>query len=186
MDKSELLKELNLSKYVAFDFETSGLSSKEDRIIEVAAILFENGEVKDSFVTLVNPRRPIPYLITRITGISDEMVIDAPYEKDMVSDLFEFIGDYPLVAHNIYFDIDFLGELAERYDLPKPENDLYDTLQLSRTFLYFQPTHNLSALAEFFNRSSAGAHRAESDTENTGFAFQDLVKEAASYPLDVI
>ena len=186
MDTSTLLEKLDLSNYVAFDFETTGLSSEDDRIIEVAAVLFENGEVKDSYVTLINPKRPIPHFITRITGISDEMLIDAPYEKDMVSDLFKFIGNHPLVAHNIHFDIDFLGVLANRYDLPEPENDLYDTLQLSRTFLYFQPTHNLSALAEYFNRSSAGAHRAESDTMNTGFAFQDLVQEAASYPLDVV
>ncbi|MDP6532859.1 MAG: helicase C-terminal domain-containing protein [Candidatus Marinimicrobia bacterium] len=186
MEKAALLKQLDLSEYVAFDFETTGLSSENDRIIEVAAILFENGEVKDTFVTLVNPRRPIPYIITRITGISDEMVIDAPYEKDVVNDLFDFIGDYPLIAHNIHFDIDFLRVLSDRYELSAPENDLYDTLQLSRAFLYFQPTHNLSALAEYFERSSAGAHRAESDTENTGFAFQDLVWEASSYPLDVI
>ncbi len=108
MNNADLLKELNLSSYVAFDFETTGLSSENDRIIEAAAILFENGEVKDTFVSLVNPRRPIPHMITRITGISDEMVIDAPYEKDMVNDLFDFIGDYPLIAHNIHFDIEFL------------------------------------------------------------------------------
>lgn len=186
MDRPALLKKIHLDSYVALDFETTGLNAKEERIIEVAAIHFVNGEPADSFVHLVNPQREIPAHITGITGISNEMVRDAPKEEELVQDLFDFIADFPLVAHNISFDFEFLMELRDRHACKDTEHVLFDTLQLSRVFLFFQPTHNLSALCEFFGMSAVGAHRAEKDTENCGRVFQDLVWEAASYPLETM
>lgn len=186
MNRPALLKNIHLDSYVALDFETTGLNAREERIIEVAAIHFVDGKPADSFVHLVNPQREIPYHITGITGISNEMVSEAPAEADLVEGLFEFIADHPLVAHNISFDYEFLSFLRERHHIPDSTHTLYDTLQLSRVFLFFQPTHNLSALCEFFGMSSVGAHRAEKDTENCGHVFQDLIWEAASYPLEVV
>ena len=185
MEQKELLRILDLSTYIAFDFETTGLSPESDRIIEIAAIKFEGGVAVDRFVTLVNPERQIDSFITDITGISNVMVSDAPVEGNIVDDILDFMEDFPLVAHNISFDINFLNNLCERYDKKIVEHQLYDTLQLSRTFLFFHPTHNLGSIAEYFNSSAVGSHRAEADTVNTGLIFQHLIHEAASYPLEV-
>ena len=116
MEQKELLRILDLSTYIAFDFETTGLSPESDRIIEIAAIKFEGGVAVDRFVTLVNPERQIDSFITDITGISNVMVSDAPVEGNIVDDILDFMEDFPLVAHNISFDINFLNNLCERYD----------------------------------------------------------------------
>ena len=146
MNRTDLLKTLHLDQFIALDFETTGLQVETDRIIEVAAILFENGEPIKRFTTLVNPGIPIPELIEEITGITNQMVVDAPREKDVVNDFFSFIGDLPIVAHNTPFDLSFLQDMASRYDKKLLERKYYDTLTLSRAFLYFQPAHNLSAV----------------------------------------
>lgn len=186
MDKKTLLKKLNLSDFVALDFETTGVDSVNDRIIEVAAIRFTDGKATEKFVKLVNPNRPIPDFITNITNISNEMVKDAPLEKEIVEDLIKFIGSSPIVAHNTSFDVDFLKELAKRYNKIFVEPDLYDSLPLARTFLYHLPAFNLSVVSEYYGLSAEGAHRAEKDTENCGIVFLHLIEEAASYPLPVI
>ena len=122
MDRKSLLEKIKLDRFIALDFETTGLSIEKDRIIEVAAILFENGEPAKRFVSLVKPTLPIPKLIEDITGITNEMVEHAPSEKDIVDDLFDFIGKNPIVAHNTPFDLSFLISLSERYkiDFDKP------------------------------------------------------------------
>ena len=186
MEIPQLLRCLGLSDYIAFDFETTGLSPKDDRIIEIAAIKFVDGNPVDRFVTLINPERPIDPFITDITGIADDMVRDKPIESDIIDEFLEFLTDLPLVAHNISFDKSFLDALCARFSKPKKNNPLYDTLQLSRTFLFFHPVYDLGSISEYFGLSSAGSHRAEKDTENCGIIFQRLIKEAASYPLETI
>ncbi|MFC1785944.1 exonuclease domain-containing protein, partial [Candidatus Neomarinimicrobiota bacterium] len=181
-----LLKKLNLSDFIALDFETTGVDSVNDRIIEVAAIRFTDGKAADKFVKLVNPGRPIPDFITNITNISNEMVKDEPLEEAIVDGLLKFIGDSPIVAHNTPFDIAFLQELAKRYNKKFIEPDLYDSLPLARTFLYHLPAFNLGVVSEYYGLSAEGSHRAEKDTENCGIVFLKLIEEAASYPLQVI
>jgi len=186
MDRPELLSALQLDRFIAFDFETTGLDVTNDRPIEVAAILFERGKATSRFCSLINPLQPISSLIQDITGISNEMVSEAPKEKDVIVNLLDFLGDYPIVAHNTPFDVAFLQAMADRNDKKLPDRKYYDTLTLSRSFLFFQPTHNLSAVSEFYNLSAEGAHRAEKDTENCGEVFVELVHEVASYKLDLI
>ena len=186
MEMKKLLNQLGLSEYIAFDFETTGLSPVDDKIIEIAAIKFLNGDPVDRFVKLINPERPIDPFITDITGISDKMVKGQPIESEILDDFLEFLSDLPLVAHNISFDKSFLDTLCSRYEKKKKNNQLFDTLQLSRTFLFFHPVHNLGTISEYFGLSSDGSHRAEIDTENCGMIFQKLVYEAASYPLETI
>ncbi len=186
MDHQTLLKALHLDTFIALDFETTGLHVEVDRVIEVAAILFKDGEPTERFTTLINPGIPIPTLIEEITGITNDMVAEAPAESKIVNDFFKFIGDHPLVAHNTPFDLSFLQAMAERHDKELPERKLYDTLTLSRAFLFFQPAHNLSAVSDYFSLSTEGAHRAEYDTENCGKIFVEMVEEAASYNLDLI
>ena len=186
MKRKELLKRLDLSTFIAFDFETTGLDHQNDKIIEVAAIKFIDGEIADRYVELVNPGMSIPSVITEITGISDKMVLSSPSEELIIDDLLSFIGDNPLVAHNIHFDEKFLFQLCNRLGRDVLENAQYDTLQLARSVLYDQPVFNLSALSEYFGLSSKGAHRAEKDTENTGLIFLELVDEVSKYPLETI
>ncbi len=186
MDRKELLQRLDLSCFIAFDFETTGLDHQNDRIIEVAAIKFIDGEITERYVELVNPERDIPLVITEITGISDAMVRSSPSEEIIIDDLLSFIGDHPLVAHNIHFDLRFLSQLCKRLGRPEVVNAHYDTLQLARSVLFEQPVFNLSALSEHYGLSSKGAHRAEKDTENTGLIFLQLVDEVSKYPLEVI
>ena len=186
MDRTELLTSLHLDKFIALDFETTGLNIDSDRIIEVAAILFIDGIPSKRYTTLVNPSIPIPKLIEQITGITNDMVVDSPKEKEIVDDLFKFIGSYPLVAHNTPFDLSFLKSMASRYNHDYVERKYYDTLTLSRAFLFFQPAHNLSAISDYYGFSTDGAHRAEYDTENCGKIFVELIEEAASYNLDLI
>ena len=160
MEIKKLLNQLGLSEYIAFDFETTGLSSDDDRIIEIAAIKFIDGNPVDRFVTLVHPQRPIDPFITDITGISDKMVKEEPIELDVLDDFLEFLSDLPLVAHNISFDKSFLDAICKRYEKTKKNNLLFDTLQLSRTLLFFHPVHNLGSISEYFGLSSDGSHRA--------------------------
>ena len=119
MELPHLLRCLGLSDYIAFDFETTGLSPKDDRIIEIAAIKFVDGNPVDRFVTLINPGRPIDPFITDITGIADNMVRDKPIESEIISEFLEFLNNLPLVAHNISFDKSFLDALCARLSKPK-------------------------------------------------------------------
>lgn len=186
MDRKTLLKKLKLSSFIAFDFETTGLDPKKDRIIEIAAIRFEHGKPVDRFVTLLNPQQPIVPLITDITGISNEMVEKAPLEEDIAEDFQEFLGNEPLVAHNIAFDWSFLKAFRERHEFEPVEHDQYDSLGLARAFLFDQPAFNLGSIAEHYGLSAKGSHRAETDTENCGQVFLNLLEEAASYPLRIV
>ncbi|MEE8437830.1 MAG: helicase C-terminal domain-containing protein, partial [Candidatus Neomarinimicrobiota bacterium] len=107
-------------------------------------------------------------------------------EDKIVKPFIDFLGDYPIVAHNTEFDRNFLKALITRHNQTFPARKYYDTLPLSRAFLFFQPTHNLSALSDYFGLSTEGAHRADSDAENCGSVFMELIHEAASYPLELI
>ena len=186
MERRELLKQLELSCYIAFDFETTGLDPNHDRIIEVAAIKFREGEISDRYVQLINPNIDIPELITDITGITNSMVQSKPTEESIVDDLLAFIGNYPLVAHNINFDNNFLTKLCQRWSRDPQSNSKYDTLQLARSVLFEQPVFNLGALSEYYNLPLEGAHRAENDTKNTGLIFLELIEEVSKYPIEII
>ena len=101
-----------VNSYVAVDLETTGLSPKENKIIEIGAIKVIDGEVAGSFETFVNPRVAISSRITELTGITDEMVQGAPYEKEAVESFIEFCGDNLLLGHNVRFDYSFLKVAA--------------------------------------------------------------------------
>jgi len=186
LGRQSLLKTLNLSRFTAFDFETTGLDPHHDRIIEVAAIRFEDGEITDRYVELINPERPISKMITEITGISNKMVQNSSTEENIIDDFLYFLGNDPLVAHNIYFDEQFLSVMCDRLGRSKESNTNYDTLQLSRSLFFDQPVFNLGALSEYFGLSAKGVHRAEKDAENTGLIFLEMLDELSTYPLEML
>ena len=125
--------EPSFDSFVAIDFETTGLRSSSDAIIEIGAVKFENGKFIDYFNSLVNPKITIPLTITKITGITNDMVENAPIIEQILPDFIDYIADYPLVAHNASFDMGFLLNNANK----EIKNPVVDTLQLSRN--YFPP-----------------------------------------------
>lgn len=186
MDKAELLRISGLSRFIALDFETTGLNPADDRVIEVSAVRFINGLPGDTFTSLVNPHRRLSPLIIDLTGITDEMLAKAPEEKKIAPELLAFLGDDPIVAHNLSFDLSFLKGLAKRHDLGKIKNDLYDTLFLARIFLFNESSFSLGSLSESFGFEMRDAHRAYDDAVNCGNLLVKLVEIAAGFPLSVI
>ncbi len=167
--------------FVAIDLETTGLSAERDAIIEVGAVKFRDGEVIDEFGSLVNPGRSIPPDITMITGITDRDVADAPRFNQIANTLMRFVGNSPVVGHNVGFDLSFLrgqGLLAENVGL--------DSWELATILLPSLPGYSLGALAERFDIRSASRHRALEDARASGRLFALLCEEAARLPRAVL
>jgi len=158
--------ELHNATYVCFNFETTGLSSKYDRIIEFGAIRFEKGMIVDSIDLFVNPGKPIPAKITQMTRITDAMVKDAPAEGEVIETIKSFMKDAILVSHNAEFDIGFLNEALARSGKEAIVNPIIDTLALSRYLFPEARFHNLGALCrnlEITSYNDDEAHRADFD-----------------------
>ncbi len=186
MNIASLLELLHLREFVSFDLETTGLDAKHNKITEISAYKFKDGKPSENFTSLVNPKISIPKDIVELTGISDEMVKNAPTIEEVLPQLTEFIDDLPIVGHNVHFDIGFLKFNLEKSKLPYTQRSLYDTVTLARAFMYFNNEFNLSAVSQYFGFNTENAHRASADTLNTGNIFVKLVQECASYPLTII
>ena len=168
--------------YVCLDLETTGLSPREDKNVEIAAVRYRNNEIAETFTTLVNPQIHISSRITKINEISDEMVKDFPKNEVVMSKLIEFIGTDVLVAHNVPFDVNFLLEEAKRENLEFTPY-IVDTLKLSRKAFKEMQNHKLQTLASELNISVSQAHRSESDAIVCGCLLQKcLVKLNESKP----
>lgn len=163
--------------YVVFDLETTGISVTRDDIIEISAVKVRGGEVVDSFSTLVNPGRTIPYGATTVNGITDDMVAEAPRIEQALSGFLTFAGNDILVGHNIHsFDMKFVyNAAASLWDLCV-DNDYIDTLYMSRSCLPQLPHHRLVDIAAYFNISTEGAHRALNDCVMNQKCFEALGK----------
>ena len=175
--KGKLLNKY-IPDYVVFDLETTGINCNCDDIIEIAAVKVIAGEVTDEFTTLVNPGTPIPWRITRITGIDNGMVKDAPDFEQALTDFLEFVGDMVLVGHNICtFDLLFIYRETQRFWNKLPGNDYVDTLPIARLYLPQLGHHTLSDLADYYGISSDGAHRALFDCRMNQQIFERLGEE---------
>lgn len=152
---------------VMLDFETTGLSpAMGDRITEVAALRIVDGKVTDRYVSLINCQARIPFFITQLTGISQEMVDNAPPVSRVVPELLEFIGGDTLSAHNASFDEKFLKAEAERLALSPRHAGLVCSLKLSRRVFPGLASYKLGMLSgQLGIRFRSAAHRAESDAE---------------------
>ncbi len=152
------------SEMVVFDLETTGLSAQNNQIIEIGAVRIRGGEVLDSYGTFVNPHVPIPAQITELTGISDEMVADAPDIEQVLPEFLRYVGDRMLIAHNANFDTGFIRVAAERQGI-RFDNPYLDTVALSR---YVNPElkrHKLDIIAEHYGLGDFDHHRARDDAE---------------------
>ncbi|NRF34387.1 PolC-type DNA polymerase III [Bacillus velezensis] len=166
--------------YVVFDVETTGLSAVYDTIIELAAVKIRGGEIIDKFEAFANPHHPLSATTIELTGITDDMVRDAPDVVDVVRDFKEWIGDDVLVAHNASFDMGFLNVAYKRLlKTEKAKNPVIDTLELAR-FLYPEfKNHRLNTLCKKFDIELTQHHRAVFDAEATGYLLLKMLKDAA-------
>ena len=161
--------------YVVFDIETTGFSSVQDRIIEIGAVKVEHGEITDSYSTFVNPGIPIPFEITNLTGITDEMVMESPNIDLVLPKFLEFVGDAALVAHNAGFDVGFIEQNCKNLGIARRFTYL-DTVALARVLLPTLAKYKLNIVAKALNISLENHHRAVDDAGATAEIFVKFVE----------
>lgn len=159
--------------FICFDIETTGLSAARDKITEIGAVKVENGVITDTFSTFANPEMPITQKITQLTGITDDMVKDAPSQSEAVGAFLEFAGDNVLVAHNAPFDTSFIAKACE--DMGREYNyTSIDTVAISRAILTDIKNCKLDTVAKFLRLGDFNHHRATDDAEMLARIFINL------------
>lgn len=159
--------------FICFDIETTGLSAARDKITEIGAVKVENGVITDTFSTFANPEMSIPQKITQLTGITDDMVKDAPSQSEAVGAFLEFAGNNVLVAHNAPFDTSFIAKACE--DMGREYNyTSIDTVAISRAILTDIKNCKLDTVAKFLRLGDFNHHRATDDAEMLARIFINL------------
>ena len=167
--------------YIALDLETTGLSPAEDRILEIGAVKVIDGEIRETYGTLLNPGLRISPRIRELTGITDEMAAGGKDTRTAVAELVEFCGDLPLLGHNILFDYSFVKKNAVNFDLAFEKAGI-DTLKLARALLPDVEHKSLTALCCHFGISQERAHRAVDDACAAMELYRRLVREFPESP----
>lgn len=172
-----------LNKYVVIDLETTGNNAKKgDKIIQFAAVVIEDGKITDSFSSLINPQRPIPVFIEELTGLSDEMVKDAPLFVEIASKVNELLEDAYFVAHNILFDLSFLQEELLQAGFEGFYGSVLDTVEMARILLPTADGYKLSDLAAREDLHHDRPHQADSDAQVTAELFLILLRKLSLLP----
>ena len=164
------------TEYCVLDIETTGLSFRTEKITEFGAIKIKNGEIIDTFECFVNPEKPIPYEVIKVTHITDDMVRDAETIEQVLPKFLEFIGDDVLVAHNANFDIGFIRHFAELQGY-KLNNTYIDTLALARDMFPDYKKHKLGVIADNLGIRVDVAHRALDDVKTLVKVFEVMIKK---------
>ena len=170
-----------MDEYVVVDLEMTGLSARDDQIIEIGAIRVKNHEIVDKMECLVNPRCKIPERVTELTGITDEMVKNGEDRDGAIEKLLDFIGDSVLVGQNISFDYSFLKQWAVNHKRAFGASAC-DTLKIARAMLPADASKRLEALCEWFGITRERGHRALDDVIATWQVFEKLEEMAAGRP----
>ncbi|NLL80260.1 MAG: PolC-type DNA polymerase III [Clostridiales bacterium] len=160
--------------FVVFDIETTGFSPVKNRIIEIGAVKVEQGVITDRYSTFVNPDVPIPFEIEKLTGINDEMVVNAPVIENILPEFLAFCEGAVLVAHNANFDMSFILENAARQNIPL-DVTYVDTVGIARILLPNQAKHTLDAVAKTLGVSLENHHRAVDDAAATAEIFVKFI-----------
>ncbi|MHB1651157.1 MAG: 3'-5' exonuclease [Desulfitobacteriaceae bacterium] len=170
---------LESGRFIVFDTETTGLAcNKGDEIISLGAVVIENGSLTDStFSQLINPCREIPALATEITGITDEMVAEAPDFFTVLEQFLEFSQGSMLIAHNGHFDLGFINSKLRKYCSNRLRPALIDTYILSHLVSPSRRSHSLDSLASFYGISLEERHTALGDSIITGKLFLTMVED---------
>src|SRR6185369_12852699 len=170
-----------MQSIVSIDIETTGLSEERDSIIEIGAVKFKGHRVEAEWTSLINPGKHIPEFITGLTGINDAEVRNAPKFRDIAQDLAAFVGDAPVIGHNVRFDLGFLQKAGIlRY------NEVIDTYELAAVLMPTASRYNLGALGKQLGILLPATHRAMDDAKVTMAAFNKLLEMARELPLDLV
>ena len=166
---------------VALDLETTGLTPRLDRIIEVGAVRFRGDEVLSTFQSFVRPEVGIPPAVQELTGIRDADVAGAPLPDQVLGELINFVGDSPVVAHSGMFDLSYLVDA----DATGSSYTLFDTLDLARIVLPMAPSHSLPHLSSSLGLSHRQPHRALSDADAARQLFNHLSEVVRDFPTEL-
>ncbi|MCG1023074.1 exonuclease domain-containing protein [Sutcliffiella horikoshii] len=170
-------------RYVVLDLETTGNSpKKKDKIIQVGAVLIEEGEIVERFSSFVNPECAIPPFIEQLTNIKQEMVDRAPTFQQIAPMLNEMLEGSSLVAHNVPFDLSFLQHELRSSGFPAFSGNTYDTVELARILLPTQKSYKLTDLSVYYQLDHDNPHRADSDAEATAIIFLKLLEKINMLP----
>jgi DNA polymerase III subunit epsilon len=173
--------------FAVLDLETSGGSPRLGAgITEIGVVKVKAGQVLGTFQSFVDPGHSLPVFITQLTGISDEMLVSAPYIDEILPNLFEFLGsadETVVVAHNSPFDLSFLKAASKAHEITWPDYLTVDTARLARAVLDRDEVINckLSTLAEFFGASTSPTHRALDDALATVDVLHGLIERLAGF-----
>jgi CRISPR-associated protein Cas2 len=166
-----------LTRYAVMDIETTGLSLSEHEIIEIAAIIVNEGKIETSFHMLIKCKASVPLTIQELTGITNIMLEQNGYELQEALQMFlQFVGDLPVISHSASFDFNFLRSACAQCNLPLFSNRSIDTLALSRRLIDDVVNYKLSTLISFFNIKSNGAHRSMNDCLATKHLYEKLIE----------
>ena len=185
--KAQNQKTLAQVTFIVLDLETTGASPQQGcGITEIGAIAVRGGEVLGEFSTFVNPQVPLPDYIINLTGITDEMLVDAPLISEVFPDFIKFIDrheDIHLVAHNAPFDIGFLKAAATSLALEWPKYEVIDTVKLARRVIDRSEILNykLGTLSQFFDTQALPNHRALDDVKTTVEVLHRLIERLAGF-----
>lgn len=163
--------------YVVFDIETSGLSPSNDKIIEIGAVKYKNNKKVDEFNYLINPKIKLEKIITEVTGITDDDLVNAPTVEEVLPKFLKFIDNYTIIGHNVSFDCDFINYNAKKLHLNELKNDVIDTLFLSRINIYNIKNHRLKTLKEYLKLDYI-SHRAVDDCYTCNEVYQYCKKKS--------
>lgn len=174
--KTEIETEEFPSDYTVVDIETTGLSYCKNEIIEISAIKVKNDCIKDEFSELIKPQESICRFITHLTGITNEMVANAPDISKILPKFKKFLSDDIILGHNVKFDICFLQHNLSHNNLAPLDNPKRDTLLLARKYCKLK-SHSLKNLAKYYNINLVGHHRALNDCIITYQVYKKLKEE---------
>lgn len=163
-------------RFIAFDLETTGFLPGVDRIVEMGAVRFVNGEIDAVFSTLVDPERSIPAGASAVNGISDEMVLGKPKIDSLLGPLTEFCGDDILVAHNAAFDFQFLTSEYKRAEIATPRGMVLCSYLMAKKVFPGLANYKLATLVQHLSIEAHGYHRAEADATYAAKLFLKTVE----------
>lgn len=170
-----------MNPFIFLDIETNGIDPSVHQIIEIACVKWQDGKILETFESLTNPHALLPYEITLLTGITDAELKTAPLFPEIKPRILDFIGDLPIVGHNIAFDISFLR--SHHCEIKNPE---IDTVALARILLLKEPSYALEVLMKKYDLPTKPSHRAMADVETTISFFEFLAEKIKQIPKPIL